>query len=208
MSSEEATVARPNRRDDILRAAETVFAAKGYDAATMRTIANEAGVRLPLLVYYFDTKQNLYRAIFEEYQYLNLSRLEQLRRCDLAAEDAIEQVTAAFLSMGSPWRRDERTAKYLSIVLREASDPSAKERGIITDLFDPMGREFIAALEEALPDAPEGFHRWAYLFAVGAYTSTNVGDRERDLAPDGAPTGNRLEFLHRFICSGIRGAYR
>lgn len=195
---------RPSKRSHILQAAEQLFADKGYDRATMRNIADAAGVRLPLVVYHFETKLKLYRAVFEEYQYWNEARRDALRRVDTAAQDALEQIVAAFLLVGSHAQADTRSANYLRVVLLEAADPHSGERAIIQDLFDPMAREFIAALEAVLPLKPPGFHRWAYLFAVGAYASTNVGTRERALA-DGEPEcGGRLEYLHRFICGGIR----
>lgn len=195
-------MSRPSRREDILRAAEVVFANKGFDAASMRNVAVEADVGLPLVVYHFETKLNLYRAIFEQHQHLNESRVEALRAIDIAAPDALEAAVAAFLRISS-LASDKRIANYLSIVLREAADPHAYDRNILPELFDPMAREFIEAFEQILPGKPAGFHRWAYLFAVGAYISTNVGARGDRIGGEGAAS-NRVEYLHSFICAGIR----
>lgn len=194
---------KPSKRDDILRAAEKVFADKGFDRATMRNVADEAGVGLPLVVYHFDTKLNLYRSIFEEHQHWNEARRQALRRVDLTAADALEQAISAFLLVGNHDPRDIRTRDYLQLVLREASDSHAPERHIIEDLFDPMAREFISALERILPNKPAEFHRWAYLFAVGAFTSTNVGDRGKALGTDNSDSQHRLTYLHSFICAGL-----
>lgn len=197
-------MARPSKREHVLEAAERVFADQGYDRATMRNIADEAGVGLPLVTYHFETKLNLYRSIFEKYQYWNEARRKALREVNRASDDALEQIVDAFLLVGRHDQADTRTANYLTLVLREAGDPHGPERGIIQDLFDPMAREFIDALEEVIPGKPEGFHRWAYLFAVGAYMSTNVGAREEVLADGNSNTRDRLTFLHGFICAGIR----
>lgn len=197
-------MARPSRRNDVLRAAEIIFADKGYDRATMRNIADEAGVGLPLVVYHFETKLNLYRSIFLEFQHWNEARRRALAAINLDDVDALEQIVSAFLLVGEEGGEDLRTRNYLRLVLREASDPHAPERAIIQDLFDPMAREFISALGAILPNKPVGFHRWAYLFAVGAFTSTNVGERERALATEGEQVGGRLAHLHGFICAGIR----
>lgn len=195
---------RSSKRDVVLQAAEQVFADKGYDRATMRNIADAADVGLPLVTYHFETKLNLYRSIFDKYQYWNEARREALRVVNLASDDALEQIVDAFLLVGRHDLADTRTANYLRLVLREASDPHGPERLIIQKLFDPMAREFISALETVIPGKPEGFHRWAYLFAVGAYTSTNVGEREEALADGASNTRDRLKFLHAFICAGIR----
>lgn len=49
----------------ILDAAETIFAQRGYAAASLREIANEASVTQPALYNHFDSKENLYRAVLE-----------------------------------------------------------------------------------------------------------------------------------------------
>jgi AcrR family transcriptional regulator len=49
----------------ILRTALQVFAAEGYDGASTRTLAQQAGVNLPALQYYFGNKEGLYRAVID-----------------------------------------------------------------------------------------------------------------------------------------------
>jgi AcrR family transcriptional regulator len=46
-------------RDDILRAARKLFAERGYEGATMRAIATEAGVDAALVVHFFGNKATL-----------------------------------------------------------------------------------------------------------------------------------------------------
>jgi AcrR family transcriptional regulator len=49
-------------REDILRAARERFAAHGYEAATMRAIAADAGVDAALVSYFFGSKEGLFAA--------------------------------------------------------------------------------------------------------------------------------------------------
>jgi AcrR family transcriptional regulator len=49
----------------ILQAALHVFASQGYEGASTRTLARQAGVNLPALQYYFGSKEGLYRAVVE-----------------------------------------------------------------------------------------------------------------------------------------------
>ena len=49
-------------RGDIVEAAKRVFAAKGYDGATLRAIAREAAVDPALVHHYFDGKASLFVA--------------------------------------------------------------------------------------------------------------------------------------------------
>jgi AcrR family transcriptional regulator len=53
--------------DALLRAATRVFAAKGYDAATTRAVAEAAGVNEQLIQRYFGGKAGLLRSIFSDY---------------------------------------------------------------------------------------------------------------------------------------------
>jgi AcrR family transcriptional regulator len=52
-------------RDDILDAAERLFAARGFDGVSTATIAKEAGVSQSQIHYHFDTKQKLWDKVFE-----------------------------------------------------------------------------------------------------------------------------------------------
>jgi AcrR family transcriptional regulator len=52
-------------RDDILDAAERLFAARGFDGVSTAAIATEAGVSQSQIHYHFDTKQKLWNKVFE-----------------------------------------------------------------------------------------------------------------------------------------------
>jgi AcrR family transcriptional regulator len=54
---------KQRRRKDIIKAAEKVFFAKGYDQVTMDEIAREAEVNKALLYYYFKNKEALFFAV-------------------------------------------------------------------------------------------------------------------------------------------------
>jgi AcrR family transcriptional regulator len=55
----------PDTRDVILEAARWVFAERGYDGATVRGVAAQAGVDPALLYHYFGSKQQLFVAAME-----------------------------------------------------------------------------------------------------------------------------------------------
>ncbi len=52
-------------RAQILRAAVDIFGDRGFDAASMGGIAEQAGVKKALVQYHFDTKEKLWRAAVE-----------------------------------------------------------------------------------------------------------------------------------------------
>lgn len=53
-------------RERLVRAAEELFAEKGFAAAAVHEITDRAGVNRALLYYYFEDKQALHRAVIEE----------------------------------------------------------------------------------------------------------------------------------------------
>ena len=52
-------------RERILAEAERVFGARGFEGASMRELAEAAGVPLALVSYHFGSKEGVYRAVFE-----------------------------------------------------------------------------------------------------------------------------------------------
>ncbi|WP_211241103.1 TetR/AcrR family transcriptional regulator [Pseudonocardia spinosispora] len=192
----------PDRRNRILDAAERVFAEEGYHGTALREIAKAADVKLSLIGYHFESKLILYTAVFERRQHVNDERQELLEKVeDLTAPDALERIVAAF--MDPVIQLDDDGIWYRKLVLREASDPSSRERKVISGLFDPMARRFIEALKGALPGKRPGFYEWAYLFAVGALTQSAFDDRIAALGGEpGAARKN--DVLRSFITAALR----
>ncbi len=54
-------------RQDLLKAALSVFSQKGYTAATLEDVAKEAGVTRGAIYWHFGSKAELYTALLEEY---------------------------------------------------------------------------------------------------------------------------------------------
>ncbi|MFE4195010.1 CerR family C-terminal domain-containing protein [Paenarthrobacter sp. NPDC056912] len=183
---ETSDTAQPaSRKDSILRAAERLFAINGYHGTTMRDVAGEAGVKLALLVYHFETKENLYFSTFENRQYINNERLERLRAIeDPTAPGSLEKIIDAFVEPALRLHDNAEDAWFARLVLREASDPSSQDRRVISTLFDPLAREFIDVIKAALPDKPAGFHHWAYVFSVGALTQSVFETRVGNIADE------------------------
>lgn len=194
------------RRHQILDAAEQVFALKGYHATTMRNVAQEAGVKLALLQYHFGSKMDLFTSIFERRQYVNEERLALLHAIsDFTAESALEEIVEALIgpSLRLHYRTDD--VWFARLVLRETADPSNQERPVMRRFFDPLAREFVAALRVCLPDKPADFPLWAYLFSIGALTQSVHDDRAFTIDPL-ASEGSKVALLRRYIVAALRYA--
>ena len=55
-----------DNRERILRAAEHLFAERGFDAASVGSIADAAGVNKALVYYYFESKDHLLVSLFDD----------------------------------------------------------------------------------------------------------------------------------------------
>ncbi len=95
----------------ILRAAQKLFALRGFNGVTMRAVASEAGVNLASIVYYFENKEGLYLAVYRQYaEPLMKARMKMLKEADLHpslrayARAFIEPAFRLFLdeSLGGP----------------------------------------------------------------------------------------------------------
>lgn len=84
---------RPAKTGAILRAATQVFAELGYQAATMGTIADRAGIGKGTLYEYFRDKQDLFFAVFDDY-IASMARLAR-QSVDLPSATAAAQIRQA-----------------------------------------------------------------------------------------------------------------
>ncbi len=73
----------------ILDAAEAEFAIGGLAAARTEAIAAQTGVTKAMIYYYFDSKEDLYRAVIERCFNEDLMLVESLRLEDLAPQEAL-----------------------------------------------------------------------------------------------------------------------
>jgi AcrR family transcriptional regulator len=69
---------KENAREKIMRVATSLFAEKGFDAATVDEIAGKAKVNKALIYYYFKNKDDLLTKIFDNFMEKGLSRFQVL----------------------------------------------------------------------------------------------------------------------------------
>lgn len=72
-----------SKREQILRAAEEVFAEQGFKGATVREIAERVDIRTPGLYYHFSNKQEIYDSMIRNiYERLGEKILEPVERAE------------------------------------------------------------------------------------------------------------------------------
>lgn len=203
---------RPDRKGAILLAAEKLFAEHGYDAVSIRRIADEAGVPLALVGYYYGPKHELFEAVFASWQHTIEARLQGLRDAQEApASERLQHIIEAFVGPVLALRASDEGGYYALMVARELYHARGHTDRVLREFFDPLAEAFITALHDALrheaPQVDRAAVAWCYQFALGAL-SHHLSDRRvarlshdacRPNDPQAAP------LLIEFIVHGIRG---
>lgn len=102
----------------LLEAAKRVFAAKGYEGATVKDLADEAGVNVSLVSYHFGGKENLYRSCLEGF---GLSRVETAKRI-LKAPTSAEEFKVRLRLFGEDFLEIHRKEPHTCKIVQTAID--------------------------------------------------------------------------------------
>ncbi len=104
-----------DRRRELLDAAVRVFARKGFRAARVGDIAEEAGVAHGLLYHYFKSKDELLETIFSNTWTLMLEAISGVESLDEPARETLRKVSAIVLRA---WRD---TPDIVRVLVREVT---------------------------------------------------------------------------------------
>lgn len=130
----------PGKREQILLAAEQVLAERGFKGATIREVAQEAGIASSLIFYYFKNKMALYDAVFQSF----FDQLEDLLQQNLSLDlDRLGQLRQ-FLFTFTDYAKEHRN--MMRILLREIIDNGRLVEKIAQEYFKPLyeiGTEFL-----------------------------------------------------------------
>ena len=106
-----------DRRSQILDAAFEEFAAKGFEGATIKSIASEAGVNSPALIYhYFPDKEALFNAVLETHAPIRSAIENPASFMDRPPEEVLPEIARAyFATVANPTSR-----RMMKLMLGEA----------------------------------------------------------------------------------------
>jgi AcrR family transcriptional regulator len=195
---------KPNMREAILAAAEELFATDGFNAVSVRDIAQAAGANPGSVTYHFTTKDGLLLEIYRRHcGPMNLRRSEllaaALRVRDL--QDRLEAIVRAYVvpafTSGSDLAGGGARFSRLRAVMSAEGNEVA--RRIIAQTFDDTSHAFIDAIHDSLPHIPRTDIVWRCHFLLGAlYYSLVMPERVTRLArgeADGADAASAIEQL-------------
>jgi AcrR family transcriptional regulator len=157
-----------NRRDDILKAAARLFCHKGYEATTVRDLAEAVDIQSGSLFFHFETKEDILLAVLEA----GLLRAASLLEGRLAAASTPrEKLAAIFHGHLQATLGEERDA--FTVVLREWRALSPRSRKKIVALRDEYENHIARTLDELSESGliPEDTHLFR-LFLLGGLNWT------------------------------------
>lgn len=169
---------RLDTRDALLDAAERLFADVGIDAASLRSITNEAGANLASVNYHFGSKDGLVKAVLSRrFRPITEIRLSMLDACEGRAGDgdlSLECVLRAFVSpvIRMLANDPDQGGHFIRFMGRLHAELNETTEPMLTAEFGETLARFDAALRRALPDLPLDQLYWRFHFAMGAMLHT------------------------------------
>lgn len=196
------------RFDIILDAAEQVFGT-GYAGASMREIAERAGVAQALIHYHFDTKEKLFEAVIARRAGEINGQRAQMLDALFAGDDAprLEEVIEALFRPTIAVDHDNANS-FSRILVSAANSAEERDQLLVQRYYDPIALKFIDAFMALTPGLARMNAVWAYMFAIGV-GMTMMATTGRPLRLSGGECDDRdveamLARIVPFICAGVR----
>lgn len=157
-------------RERIVKAAEVLFAGKGFAATSLRQITKVAGVNLAAVNYHFGSKENLLVEILDRVVGpINTQRLQLLDEVEAGTTPDTKAVLTAFLLpdlkvLAELRIRDSSLPRFVARMYTEGTELMGQ---IMGRQFAEAQKRFYAAFAEALPDLATEEIGWRLHCVVG-----------------------------------------
>jgi TetR/AcrR family transcriptional regulator, fatty acid metabolism regulator protein len=185
-----------DKRRLLLEAAVRVFARRGFHAARVGDIAEEAGVAHGLLYHYFSSKEEVLETIFRETWADLLAAVRDVEESGEPAQEQLRQVAAILLRS---WRRDPDLVRVLVRGVARSSELDRRV-GDVGDAFAAIER-IVRRGQEAGELRPELDARLTSVIFYGAIEELLTG-WVLELLPDSDEDVARAEQTVVEIVSG------
>jgi AcrR family transcriptional regulator len=202
-------VTRPSdlTRERIIKAAERLFAERGYDGTSVRAIVAKARVNQAAINYHFDGKDGLYRevlrAAFRALTERQLDHAEALKA--MSREDALAEFIRRQLW---PLMARDELSRHLRIFNWETVRPTAVFRKLMSEEATPFMGHATELVHRFLPDADPRTATVAAIWLIGQ-CSVFVRNREQlagppvSLALDDAAVEGLARLISGWVVAGL-----
>jgi len=198
-----STAKAEQTRGTIVASAMRLFRTVGYDRATMRAIAAEAGVSVGNAYYYFGSKEHLVQAFYDQLQEEHAEAAAAVLAREKGFAARLEGVLLAWVDVAAQHHEFAgqffKNAADPSSPLSPFSEESAPARetsiGLHALLLDGSDAKATAALRPRLPELLWLLHMGVVLFWV--YDASPDQQRTRTLVTRVVPVVDKLVRLSR-----------
>ena len=156
-------------RENLLNAAERLFAEHGYDGVGMRALAAEAGVNLGAATYHFGSKERLYiETVMRCILPIREERIKLLRQAERTAEGKpVPLETIIDCMLRPPLMTILEHPHFSALLARNLFMPPPFMREFLARNANQAHEPFVLALTLALPGLPVEVLRVREMFARG-----------------------------------------
>ncbi len=162
-------------RNQIVRAAEKLFAEKGFRAMTLRDVTREAKVNLAAVNYHFGSKCNLmYEVIRSHIEPVNQERLDRLNQ--LSAEYAPEAIPLEhiFDTLFRPLFEHVAHSNFPQFMARVITEPADFMRKLHKTFFGELSQRYLSEIKLSYPELSEENLQYRLFLAVSTMIGTIV----------------------------------
>jgi TetR/AcrR family transcriptional regulator, regulator of cefoperazone and chloramphenicol sensitivity len=141
-------------RDRIMKTAVRLFAERGYEATSIRTLAAKAHVNQAAINYHFKTKDGLYREILRDA--IHALTEDQLSHAQETEAMPRERALGEFVRQQlRPLSARDDVTRYIHILNWEAVRPTAVYRKLVGEEAAPFMGFAVDLIRRFLPDADQ-----------------------------------------------------
>jgi AcrR family transcriptional regulator len=164
-------------RDRILRTAERLFAARGFDGVPMRELAAAAQVNIASIAYHFESKEGLLSEVYRRHcEPLIEERLRGLAASSRRRGKArIAAIIEAFIRPALQQVEAEDGATFIRLRAVLSGENSELLEMLVAQNFDKSSTAFIDELCDCLPHLTRTDICWRFHFLLGTIYYTAAG---------------------------------
>ncbi len=202
-------------KDNLMDAADALFARDGFANTSLRDITARAGVNLASVNYHFGSKTSLIEAVFARRLLpMNAERLKRLAVLEVrygVREIPLEALIEAFIGPALDLSRDSGGVRFIQLLGRSYAEPLSGLQAKVRGMHDKVVTRFKNAFSRSLPDLATDELYWRLHFMVGVLAYCMAGtDMIRLIASSRLcgplDTEALIRRLVSFLAAGLRAA--